>query len=90
MLQSAELSLNAAGASLPAAVYKKWYSLFSQQYQGKISIDYEVIGSSSGKNRIMGLWKRKNRPIFAASDIQLTPEEAKAYPDLQAFPMIGG
>ncbi len=88
--QSAQLSLNAAGASFPAAVYKKWYRLFSQQYEGKIDVNYEVIGSSSGKKMIMGLLENENRLVFAASDIQLTPEEEKAFPNLQAFPMIGG
>jgi ABC-type phosphate transport system substrate-binding protein len=49
---------------------------------------YDSIGSGGGKARIKG--EQLPKVHYAGSDILLTDEEQKAYPDLITFPTMAG
>ena len=66
----ADISINGAGASFPAPVYRVWSYNFGQSTGGKIEVNYQSSGSGAGINQI------KDRTIdFGGSDNPLTKEE---------------
>ena len=49
---AAQLVLRGAGATFPAALYKKWFSEYAKVNPG-IAIDYKDVGSSEGIKRFI-------------------------------------
>lgn len=80
----ADISINGAGASFPAPVYRVWSYNFGQSTGGKIEVNYQSSGSGAGINQI------KDRTIdFGGSDNPLTKEELDKA-NLCQFPMLTG
>ncbi len=81
---AADLSLNGAGASFPAPVYRVWTYNFSRSTDGEIEVNYQSSGSGAGINQI------KDKTIdFGGTDNPLTREELDAA-GLCQFPMLTG
>lgn len=66
---TAEVTLNAAGATFPAPLYQKWFELFERR-NAKIHVKYRAIGSGAGLQQLM-----EGKLDFAASDMSLSDEK---------------
>ena len=81
---AADLSLNGAGASFPAPVYRAWTYGFSQSTGKRVEVNYQSSGSGAGINQI------KDGTIdFGGTDNPLTRKELDAA-NLCQFPMLTG
>ena len=49
--QNARATLNAAGATFPAPLYRKWFELFEEQH-AEVRINYDPVGSGEGIRRL--------------------------------------
>lgn len=65
------VSLTGAGASFPAPLYQTWFQGLNQKYPN-LQINYQSVGSGAGVEQFI-----KETVDFAASDVAVTPEEAK-------------
>jgi len=63
-------NLSGAGASFPAPVYKRWFSLYNRNVNPNVKVDYQPVGSGSGIERYLD-----GSVDFAASDAPLTQQE---------------
>lgn len=82
-LWGAEVSLNGAGATFPAPVYRVWTYNFTQE-NPQIEVTYQGSGSGAGINQI------KEKTIdFGGTDNPLTKEELDKA-NLAQFPMLTG
>ena len=68
---SAAETINAAGATFPAAIYQKWF----EEYKTKtgIQINYQALGSSTGIKQLT-----EGTVDFGASDVPMTDDQIKA------------
>lgn len=84
---AAKITLDGAGASLPAPLYEQWISQYERQHPG-IRIDYDAIGSGAGVEQFLA-----QTVDFAATDVPLTPAEMEQFPeergDVVQVPMVG-
>ncbi len=81
---AADVTVNGAGASFPAPVYRAWTYAYGQSTNGSTLVNYQSMGSSAGIKQI------KARTVdFGGSDSPLTSEELKAN-NLVQFPMLTG
>src|ERR1700724_2197942 len=62
---AAELSINAAGATFPAAIYQKWFD----EFKGA-RINYQALGSGTGIQQLT-----QGTVDFGASDMPMTDEQ---------------
>ncbi|XP_045192056.2 guanylate cyclase 32E-like [Mercenaria mercenaria] len=90
LAESKSVELIGAGASFPSAVYTQWMNDY-RKYRIRhvdVQMQYYSIGSGGGKARIKG--ELLPAVHYAGSDITLTDDEKKAYPDLTTFPTMAG
>ncbi len=81
----AKVSLQGAGATFPAPLYKKWIGVFMAQ-NPDVAIDYKDVGSGEGVRRFLA-----QTVDFGASDGALTDEEmARVAPGARLVPMTAG
>lgn len=83
--------LRGAGASFPKTVYLEWISKFREKRRlagVALEMNYNAVGSTKGKLAIMD--KLKTEVEYAGSDVDLTKEEKKEYPNIIAFPTMAG
>ena len=81
---AADVSINGAGASFPAPVYRAWTYGFSQSTGEKIRVNYQSSGSGAGINQI-----KDGTVDFGGTDNPLTRKELDAS-NLCQFPMLTG
>jgi phosphate transport system substrate-binding protein len=75
-------SLNGAGASFPAPVYRVW--TYNYKQAAKVKVNYQSVGSGAGINQI------KSKTVdFGASDKPLEKAELDKF-GLMQFPMLMG
>jgi phosphate ABC transporter phosphate-binding protein len=79
----ADLTLEGAGATFPAPVYKEWAETYNQKT--KVKINYQGIGSSGGLKAI-----QEKTSDFGASDEPQSSEELKKLGAVQFPTVIGG
>ncbi len=85
---SAQVSLTGAGATFPAPIYSKWFSLY--QSVGNAQINYQAIGSGGGIKSVT-----EGTVDFGASDAALSDEQLAAFKSknggkLLMFPTVLG
>ncbi len=81
---AAEISLDGAGASFPAPVYRVWSYNYGESTGNRVEVNYQSSGSGAGINQI------KEKTIdFGGSDNPLTKEELDRA-NLCQFPMLAG
>ena len=68
----AQVSLTGAGATFPAPIYQKWFSVY--QSVGKAQINYQANGSGGGIKAVT-----EGTVDFGASDMPMTDEQLKEY-----------
>jgi phosphate transport system substrate-binding protein len=68
---SAQINLNAAGATFPNPIYSKWFSEFHNAHSD-IAINYQSIGSGGGIQQV-----KAGTVDFGASDMPLDDEKLK-------------
>ncbi len=68
---SAQINLNAAGATFPYPIYSKWFSEFHKAH-ADIQINYQSIGSGGGIQQL-----KAGTVDFGASDMPLDDEKLK-------------
>jgi phosphate transport system substrate-binding protein len=84
-IASAQVSLNGAGATFPAPLYKQWIAAF-QKNHSDVQIDYQGKGSGAG---ISGITDKTID--FAGSDAPMSKKEiAKAGGDIVQIPATAG
>jgi len=66
---TADVTLNAAGATFPAPLYQRWFELFEQR-NSRVHVKYRAIGSGAGLEQLMD-----GKLDFAASDMPLSDEK---------------
>jgi phosphate transport system substrate-binding protein len=69
---SAQVSLTGAGATFPAPIYTKWFSMY--QSIGNVQVNYQAIGSGGGIKSVT-----EGTVDFGASDAALTDEQLAAF-----------
>lgn len=84
LLTGADLTINGAGASFPAPVYRLWTYNYTSSNDGNPSVNYQSSGSGAGINQL-----REKTIDFAGSDMPLSPEELEEHNFFQ-FPMLTG
>jgi len=77
-------ALHAAGATLPAPLYLKWFESFAQDQPG-VSIAYDAIGSEAGIEQI-----EAGKVDFAASDMPLSKDTTSSGTHILHFPTVLG
>ena len=68
-------------------------SFFFRQYRAEhvtLNMTYNSSGSGAGKLQIKGKQSSNSAITYAGSDISLSAEEQKEFPDLKAFPVMAG
>lgn len=65
---TAQINLNAAGATFPAPLYQKWFESFQEQYP-KSHIAYAAVGTEAGIRLL-----EDGKVDFAASDVSISNE----------------
>jgi phosphate transport system substrate-binding protein len=79
------VKLQGAGASFPAPLYTKWFKAYSTAHPD-IQVDYQSVGSGSGKKSVID-----KTVDFGASDAAMSDEEIARVPGgAQLFPMTAG
>lgn len=86
---TSKVTLSGAGATFPKEVYEAWISAYSHYRAAQVSvgIDYEGVGSTAGKMRILGL--TGPRVDYAGSDSPMEPDDLQQN-DLIMFPSMAG
>lgn len=69
---AAQVSLTGAGATFPAPIYQKWFSMY--QSIGHVQINYQPIGSGGGIRSVT-----EGTVDFGASDAPLTDQQLEDY-----------
>ncbi len=77
-------ALSAAGATLPAPLYLKWFESFAQDQPG-VSISYDAIGSEAGIEHL-----EAGKVDFAASDMPLAKDTTPSGAHILHFPTVLG
>jgi phosphate transport system substrate-binding protein len=78
-------SINAAGATFPEIIYKKWFNEYQKLHPG-VEINYQAIGSGGGVRQVV-----EGTLDFGASDRPMTDEEiAKCKSKPLHFPTVLG
>ncbi len=81
----ANVSMTGAGASFPAPLYQRWFSVYNQQ-NPNVRISYQSIGSGAGVEQFI-----QGTVDFAASDVAITDKQvAKVKRGAIALPMTAG
>ncbi len=80
---AADMTLNGAGATFPAPVYRLWTHGYHQEHPD-ITVNYQALGSGAGVKQLTA-----GTVDFAGSDNPLSVEELKRN-GLQQFPMLSG
>lgn len=79
------VKLTGAGASFPAPLYTKWFKSYAAAHP-EIQVDYQSVGSGSGKKSVID-----KTVDFGASDAAMSDEELARVPGgAQLFPMTAG
>lgn len=84
LLAGADLTLNGAGASFPAPVYRLWTYNYTSLNDGAVAVNYQSSGSGAGINQL-----GEKTVDFAGSDTPLSAEELEQNNFFQ-FPMLTG
>src|SRR4051812_47865324 len=77
----AQVSLTGAGATFPAPIYQKWFSMY--QTIGNAQINYQANGSGGGIKAVT-----EGTVDFGASDMPMTDEQLKAYKGKHGFDVL--
>src|SRR6478736_253043 len=77
----AQVSLTGAGATFPAPIYQKWFSVY--QSVGKAQINYQANGSGGGIKAVT-----EGTVDFGASDMPMTDEQLKEYRSKHGFDVL--
>src|SRR5215469_7636332 len=78
------ISLQGAGSTFAAPLYKKWIDEYGVSHRN-IAISYDAVGSGEGVKRFLG------RTVdFAGSDEILSEAEAAKVPDAAMVPVTAG
>jgi len=77
----AQVSLTGAGATFPAPIYQKWFSVY--QTIGKTQINYQPNGSGGGIKAVT-----EGTVDFGASDMPMTDEQLKQYKSKHGFDVL--
>lgn len=88
--QDFDLTLNGAGASFPAPLYQRWFSVMQQDAYPGLKINYQSVGSGAGVEQYLA-----GTVDFGATDAPLTEEERQQFvsqygADPVQVPMTGG
>ena len=79
------LSLQGAGATFPAPLYKKWLEEYNKSHP-EVQVSYEAVGSGEGTKRFMA-----GTVDFGASDAAMSDEEMAAVKTgVQLIPVVAG
>src|SRR5499426_680259 len=70
-----KISLQGAGATFPAPLYKKWIGVFTAQ-NPDVSVEYKEVGSGEGVQRFLA-----QTVDFGASDAAMTDEQMARVPN---------
>ncbi len=81
---SAQVNLNAAGATFPYPIYSKWFNEFHRAHPD-VQINYQSIGSGGGIQQL-----KVGTVDFGASDMPLKDEQLKQMKPLIQFPTVLG
>lgn len=80
-----EVTISAAGSTLPAPLYQKWFESFEERHPG-VHLRYAAVGSEAGLQRL-----KEGKVDFAGSDLPLSDakisQSGKSY--LQLATVIG-
>lgn len=84
------LTLNGAGASFPAPLYQRWFSVIQDDVYPGMKINYQSVGSGAGIEQYLA-----GTVDFGATDAPLTDEERQQFVDQYGtepiqVPMTGG
>jgi phosphate transport system substrate-binding protein len=77
----AQVSLTGAGATFPAPIYQKWFSMY--QTIGNAQINYQANGSGGGIKAVS-----EGTVDFGASDMPMTDEQLKEYKSKHGFDVL--
>src|SRR4051812_15677262 len=77
----AQVSLTGAGATFPAPIYQKWFSVY--QSVGKAQINYQANGSGGGIKAVT-----EGTVDFGASDMPLSEQQLKEYKGKHGFDVL--
>ncbi|MFL6450817.1 MAG: phosphate ABC transporter substrate-binding protein PstS [Bryobacteraceae bacterium] len=77
----AQVSLTGAGATFPAPIYQKWFSMY--QGIGNAQINYQANGSGGGIKAVT-----EGTVDFGASDMPMTDEQLKEYKSKRGFGVL--
>jgi len=88
-IATAEVLINAAGATFPYPIYSKWFDSYHKMHP-EIQINYQSIGSGGGIRQAT-----EGTVDFAASDAPMTDQQMKDYKDRRGtsilhFPTVLG
>jgi phosphate transport system substrate-binding protein len=80
-----DITLQGAGATLPAPLYKRWFLEFYKQHPN-VRVNYQAIGSGAGIRQFT-----EGLVHFGASDAAMTDKEMEKVPaGVQLLPMTAG
>jgi phosphate transport system substrate-binding protein len=80
-----DITLQGAGATLPAPLYKRWFLEYYQQHPA-VRVNYQAIGSGAGIRQFT-----EGLVHFGASDSAMTDKEIEKVPSgVQLLPMTAG
>jgi phosphate transport system substrate-binding protein len=83
--ENARASLNGAGATFPAPLYRKWFELFKEDHPN-VQIAYDAVGSGEGIRRL-----KEGKTDFGASEMPLPDEDVSGdHPHFMQLPMVLG
>jgi phosphate transport system substrate-binding protein len=67
--------LRGAGATFPAALYKRWFAAYEKEHPD-VAVAYDVVGSGEGVRRFIGKGVKDEEKVdFGASDAAMTDEQ---------------
>lgn len=88
---SKTIEILGAGSPFPSSLYQELGALYSanRSLDRNVDINFDVRNSIYGKEKIEQQ-SAENPIIFAASQVPLTLEEKRRYPELLTFPTSAG
>lgn len=89
-----KIHLRGRAASFPLRVYRNWmwvYTLNSCEHRN-VTISYEVANSNWGKCSVLNSCSVPNKHpyLFGGTDLPLTPERYRRYPEMKMLPTLAG
>ena len=85
---SAQLKINAAGATFPAPIYQQWFGEYKTK--SKVEINYQAIGSGGGRKQLLEGTVDFGASDKPMSDDELNSENGKKVKPLHFPTVLGG